>query len=157
VRRFLAIGVVLVVAAGALLWWWVHRPSDRQLVDELIARAVHGVETKSLDEIMGCVSPGYHDEEGLSKLDVWRGAARFVQSPDTAEVSIEDYTLDIAPPKATGVFRVRVVILQNGQYLNLGPMEMTVEFEKRRRRLRQVWLVKSVSAEGIDRLMRGYM
>lgn len=156
-RRLAIVALFIAITGSVFLWWWLHRPTDRQLIDELIARAVQGVETKSLDEIMDCVSPDYRDELGLSRVDVWRGAAHFVQSPDRADVSIDDYALDIAAPIATGIFDVRVVITQNGQYLDMGPLHMTVQFEKQRRRLKTVWLVKSVNAQAINKLIQDYM
>jgi hypothetical protein len=157
VRKRLWIAAILVVAAGAFLCWWMHRASDRQLIDELVARAEHGIETKSLDEIMGCIAPDYQDPTGLSKLEVYRGAMHFVQSPDTADVSIDNTSVEITSPTATGVFDVHVVITQNGRYIDSGPMQVTVQFEKERRRLSKVWMVKSVSAPGISRQFEDYM
>ena len=147
----------MVVAAGAFLWWWMHRASDRQLIDELVARAEHGIETKSLDEIMDCIAPDYQDGIGLSKLDVFRGAMHFVQSPDTAEVSIDNTSVEITSPTAAGIFDLHVVITQNGRYVDSGPIQVTVQFEKERRRLSKVWLVKSVSAPGISKQFEDYM
>ena len=127
------------------------------MIDELVARAEHGIETKSLDEIMDCIAPDYQDEMGLSKLDVFRGAMHFVQSPDTADVSIDDASVEITSPTATGVFDLHVVMMQNGRYVDSGPIRVTMQFEKERRRLSKVWMVKSVSAPGMSKQFEDYM
>jgi hypothetical protein len=149
--------LLALVAAGSLLWWVTHRKSDRQLIDDVIAKVVHGVETKSLDEIMECVAPDYQDDTGLSRVDVWRGAAQWVRTVDAAAVTIDNYFVDIQPPTATGTFEVRMQVTRNGQILELGPMHLTVQFEKERRRFKRVWLVKSVSGYSPSRLLEDYM
>jgi hypothetical protein len=100
---------------------------------------------------MGCIAPDYQDAMGLSTQDVFRGVMRFVQSTDTADLSMDNGSVEITPPTATGVFEVRVVITQNGRYVDSGPVKVTVQFQKERRRLSRVWLVKSVSAPGITK------
>lgn len=147
----------MVVVSAAFLWWWTHRANDQQLIDELVARVEHGIETKSPDEIMDCIAPDYHDAMGLSKQDVFRGTMRFVQSPDTVDLSISNASVEITPPVATGLFEVRVVITQNGRYVDSGPVQVTVQFQKERRRLSRVWLVKSISAPEIARQFEDYM
>ena len=155
-RRWATIILALLVV-GAVAWWLTHRKTDRQLIDELIAKAVHGVETKSLDEIMDCVASDYRDDMGLSKLDMWRAAAQWVRTVDTAEVSIDDYQVDIRPPSATGFLDLRVEVTRNGQIDNLGPMPVTLQFEKQRRRLSKVWLIKSASSQGVNKMLEDYM
>jgi hypothetical protein len=152
-----AVLLLALVAAALLLWWVTHRRTDRQLIDDVIAKVVHGVETKSLDEIMECVAPDYQDDTGLSRVDVWRGAAQWVRTVDAATVIIDDYSVDIQPPTATGTFAVRMQVTRNGQLVELGPMHLTVQFEKERKRLKRVWLVKSVSGYSSSRLLEGYM
>ena len=147
-----------VILAAGLAWWLFHpRPTDRELIDQLIARAVHGVETKSVDEIMGCVAPDYQDELGLRQVDVWRGAMRWGQTVDKAEVEISDYRVDIHPPTATGRLEVRLTITQNGHYLEPEPLHLMVQFEQERQRWRKVWLVKSVSGYGQSRTLEDLM
>jgi hypothetical protein len=138
------------VVLSAAAWWVLHpRPSDRELIEELIAKAEHGVETKSVKEVMSCVASDYHDPEGLSSTDVWRLAMQWSRSSAEADVVIEDYKLDIGPSQARGEFAVRVITEGLGVNQPIA-MRLTVEFTKRRRGLRKVWLVKSVSGHGLS-------
>ena len=73
--------VVLVLVGTAFGWWlWHPRPTDQELIDELIARAEHGVETKSVDEIMSCLSRDYGGQGDLSREDMWRMAMQWARS-----------------------------------------------------------------------------
>jgi hypothetical protein len=150
--------VLALALAGGLAWWFFHpRPTDRELIDNLIAKAVHGVETKSVDEIMGCVADDYRDGIGLTRTDIWRAANSWVRNPDQAQVVIDDYVVDIQPPTATGTFEVRLLLSQNSQSLESGLLHLSVEFEQQKRRWRKVWLVKSVSGPELGKLFEDYM
>lgn len=145
--------VLCLVVAGALIgWWFLHpRPSDRDMIEELVAKAEHGVETKSATEIMECVAPGYQDDEGLSHNDIFRLAWRWARSSARADVVIEDYRIDIAAPEASGSFLVQVLLEEQGQRLPALRFDLEVEFEKQRRGWRKVWLVKAVNGHGLER------
>jgi hypothetical protein len=145
--------IVLPVLVGALLGWWVFRPrvSDEDLILDLVSRIEHGVETKSAKEIMDCVAPDYGDDGGLSRADIFRLAWRWERTSESAEVVIDEYDIDIAPPRATGQFSVRVLFEESGRRAPALRFELDVEFEKRRRRLGKVWLVKSSSGHGIEK------
>jgi hypothetical protein len=147
-----ALKVLCLVIAGTLVgWWFLHpRPSDMDLVEELVAKAEHGVETKSATEIMECVGPDYQDEEGLSRNDIFRLAWRWARSSTRADVVIEDYQIDIASPKASGDFLVQVLLEEQGQRLPALHFDLEVEFEKQRRGWRKVWLVTAVNGHGLE-------
>jgi hypothetical protein len=150
--------LLLLVAAGAAIGWWFAHPrtTDEELILELVARAEHGVETKSVQEIMDCVAPDYEDETGLTRVDVWRLAMRWARSPERADVVIEEYEVTVTPPTATGHVVGRVLVEQEGRYTAPLNLEVTVEFEKQRRRWRKVWLVKSISEETVAQEYEGY-
>jgi len=149
--------LLALVVLGAGAWWVLRpRPTDRELIERLIAKAEHGVETKSLKEIMGCVASDYHDPAGLSKTDIWRIALQWVRSSEQVDVVIEDYALDLHPPTAIGRFDLRL-IAEQGLLGIPATMQLTVEFAKERRRLSGVWLVRSVSGHGLEKEFEGVL
>lgn len=151
--------LVFLVVCGSLLGWWLFhpRPTDQELIQELVARAEHGVETKSVDEIMSCVSDEYKDGSGLSRRDIWRLAMNWARSSEEAEVVIGSYDIEVASPRATGWFGVTVYLHAGAHRLELPDMQLTVEFEKERRRWRRVWLVKSVTGHDLESMTQDYM
>jgi len=151
--------LLLLVAAGAAIGWWFAHPrtTEEELILELVARAEHGVETKSVQEMMDCVAPDYEDGTGLTRVDVWRLAMRWVRSPNRADVVIEEYEVTVTPPTAMGRFVGRVVVEQEGQYMAPLNLDATVEFEKQRRGWRKVWLVKSISEATLAQEYEGYL
>jgi hypothetical protein len=157
-RRKQAAAVALIaVAAGAAGWWWLAgRQSDREQLDELVRKAEHGIETKSVNEIMDCVAPDYQDMEGLSRNDIWRRAMQLARSPTQAEIEIESYDLFIASPRARGRFRVGLTLREGEEAAHLD-MDLGVEFEKRRKGWRRVWQVKSVSGYHPEELWGDYL
>jgi len=154
-RRRLVVGVVVAVAAG-LGWLLFHqRESDEELILEVVARAERGVETKNRDEIMSCLARDYEDSGGLSRADIFRLALHWEKSSEQAEVWIDDYEIEVTPPRATGRLEVRVEFSQGGRTEPVVRLPLTVEFEKERRGLKKVWAVKSVSGHGMERRFEG--
>lgn len=144
--------LLLVLLLASLGWWLLHpRPSDRELILDLVAKAEHGVETKSAKEIMECVAPDYKDEDGLTRLDILRLALRWQRDPDEAEVVIDDYEIEVMSPRASGRFQVDVLFEEDRGCASPLRFNLAVQFEKQRQRLRKVWLVKSVNGHGIER------
>ena len=151
--------LVFLVVCGSLLGWWLFhpRPTDQELIQELVARAEHGVETKSVDEIMSCVSDEYKDGSGLSRRDIWRLAMNWARSSEEAEVVIGSYDIEVASPRATGWFGVTVYLHAGAHRLELPDMQLTVQFEKQRRGWRKVWLVRSVTGHDLESMTQDYM
>ena len=151
--------VLCVVIAGALVgWWFLHpRPSDRELIEELVAEAEHGIEAKSTKEIMECLAPDYQDEEGLSRGDIFRLAWRWERSSARAEIVIEDYQVDIISPRASGDFPVQVLLEEEGQHCPPLRFDLEVEFEKQRRGWHKVWLVKAVNGHGLEKRFEDFL
>ena len=149
-QRRLAVVLPIVVAAG-LIWWWRQGPSDRQQIGALIGKVVHGIETKSMSEVMGCVAPDYRDPEGMSHGDVARTVLEWSRGGAQADIVLDNYEINITPPTATGVFSVHVLLEEQGETAGLD-LNLTVQFEKQRRRWRRVWLVKSVSGYEPERV-----
>ncbi len=146
--------VLLVLVGTALGWWlWHPRPTDQELIEELIARADHGVETKSVDEIMSCLSRDYETQGDLSREDMWRMAMQWARSPAQADVLIEDYRLTLEGPEATGYFRVKVGVTEDGFRRPPLALSLTVDFVRRRSGLRTVWLVHSIGGFDPDLLV----
>lgn len=159
VRRRRSIAVALGVVLGAAAAWLAIqvRPSDRERIEEVVTRAERGIETKSVKEIMRCVSPDFVGEGGMDRDEVWRLAAQWARSASRAEVVIQDYELQIHPPRARGRFDVVVHLeLEGGPSIPLG-LELTVEFERRWRGLRRVWLVKSVTGYDPELFLEEYL
>jgi len=150
--------LLLVLIVASLAWWFFHpRPSDRELILDLVAKAEHGVETKSAKEIMECIAPDYEDEAGLTRLDILRLAWRWQRDPDEAEVVIEEYEIEVISPAARGRFQVEVMFEEDGGQAPPLRFDLAVRFEKQRRRLSRVWLVKSVSGHGIERRFEDFL
>jgi hypothetical protein len=145
--------VLALVIVGALLGWWLFhpRPSDRELIEDLVAKAEHGVETKSSKEIMECVAPDYRDEGGLTRVDIFRLAWRWQRTSEQADVVIDNYEIEVTPPTATGRFDVQVLLEEQGRQALPLRFHLMVQFEKQRQRWRKVWLVKSVGGHGLEK------
>lgn len=146
----------LVAAVGLLLWWFIHpRRTDEELILDLVAKAEHGIETKDRREIMDCVAEDYHDEAGLSRIDILRLAIHWERSSEQVEIAVEEYELDVEAPRATGRFVAELEFEQAGRYDPPLRLPLVVEFEKQRRRWRRVWVVKSVSGHGLEKGFEG--
>ncbi len=148
--RVLVAGVLL-LGAG-VVWWLYPRPSDRELIAEVVRRAEHGVETKDVGEIMSCVSPDYRDSEGLTRTQVLRLALAWSRERQQAHVSIEDYQLTLAPPEATATLLAAVAL--SGVEAPR-PMEARVRFRKIRRGLGRVWVVEAVEGHHVGSMIEG--
>ncbi len=146
-------GSLLLALIAASLGWWLFRPriSDEELILALVSRVEHGVETKSTKEIMQCIAPDYSDQAGLSRVDIYRLAWRWGTASETAQIVVDDYEVEVTSPTATGRFEVTVLFEQNGRQAPPVRLDLTVQFEKQRRRLRKVWLVKSSSGHGLEK------
>jgi hypothetical protein len=144
-----ALRIAVLVALGAAVGWWlVHpRPSDEELIAELVTRAEHGVETKSVDEIMSCVSDDYEGQGDWSREDIWRVAMQWARSSEQAEVTVQDWQVDVEDGRAVGHFQVDVTLLEEGRGRPT-TLFLTVDFKRERHGLRKVWLVRSV--QGFD-------
>ncbi len=139
----LVFGGILVIA---ILVWWLTNPriSDEQQILNLVAKAEHGVETKNGREVMECVSPDYKDSSGYDRLQLLKMVNSWVRSPDQAEVTVEKQQIRVNGLTAVGKFSVQVYLESEGRKLRPVSAQIEVTFEKRWRKLRQVWLVKSV-------------
>ncbi len=149
------VAVPAVVLLGAVAAWWLRPgPSDRELIAEVVRQAEHGVETKDVGEIMSCVSPDYRDSEGLTRTEVFRLALAWSKQRQTAQVSVEDYAVEVTPLEATAT--LTAVVTPEGQG-EVSPMRLhvTVQFRKERRGLRRVWLVRSVEGHQLGRILEG--
>jgi len=154
------LSVLCVVAAGGLLvWWFLHpRISDRALIEQLVAKAEHGIETKSTKEIMDCLAPDYHDEDGLTRTDIFRLAWRWERTSGRADIAIQqDYQLEIKSPRATGNFEVQVLLEAEGESYPPMHLRLGVEFEKVRRGWHKVWLVKAVNGHGVKERFEDFL
>ena len=150
--------IALVLAGGCLGWWFLHpRPTDRELIEELVAKAEHGIETKSTTEIMDCVAPDYHDQDGLTRTDIFRLAWRWQRTSGRADIVIEDYQLDITPPIAAGRFEVQFLLEAEGESYPPLHLHLGVDFQKVRRGWRKVWLVKAVNGHGVKERFEDFL
>jgi len=154
-RRSLGI-IVAIVAAAVASWWFLHpRPTDEELILDLVAKAEHGVETKNRAEIMQCVAKDYQDDSGLSRLDIFRLALHWEKSPEQVAIAIDGFELDVSSPTARGRFEVQLEFYEAGRHEPPLRLPLVVEFEKQRQKWRRVWLVKSVSGHGIGSNVEG--
>jgi hypothetical protein len=155
VWRRLRFVVPVAIAAAAAVWFWYPRPSDGELIAALVQRAEHGVETKNAKEITSCVSPDYKDSEGLTHTDILRLALQWARTSGQADVTIEDYQLDITRPTARGTFDVVLVLGTQGEAAKPRNIRVAVEFALERRGWRRVWLVRSVEGYDLDSIIEG--
>jgi hypothetical protein len=113
------------------------------------------VETKSAKEITSCVSPNYKDSEGLTRTDILRLALQWARMSEQADVTVEDYQLDVTRPTARGTFDVALVLTAQGQAAEPRNIRVTVEFALERRGWRRVWLVRSVEGYDLNGMIEG--
>lgn len=148
---------MLVALGAAVGWWLVHpRPSDEELIIELVARAEHGVETKSVDEIMSCVSDDYEGQGDWSREDIWRVAMQWARSSEQADVTVQDRQVDVEDGRAVGHFQVDFTLLKEDRG-RPATLFLTVDFEQERHGLRKVWLVRSVQGFDSDMYMENFL
>jgi hypothetical protein len=156
VQRLVIVGLIVVVPVCVWLLW--PRPSDKELILDLVAKAEHGVETKNTQEIMSCVSRDYRDPTGLTRLDIFRLAMNWQRTSEQVDVVIGEHQLEIAPPTATGRLEVELVFSQGGPPELPQRLPLTVEFAKERKGLLgKAWRVKSVSGHGLEKDFEGLM
>lgn len=153
-----ALRIAVLVALGAAVGWWlVHpRPSDEELIAELVAKAEHGVETKSVDEIMSCVSDDYEGQGDWSREDIWRVAMQWARSSEQADVTVQDWQVEVEDERAVGRFEVDVTLSEEGRGRPT-TLLLTVDFERERHGLRKVWLVRSVQGFDPDIYMEDFL
>jgi len=154
------IGAILLAgpAVAAGLWFLLApRVSDEEQIAALARRVEHGVETKSGEEILDCVSPEYRDSEGMTRTDVWKLVMQWVKSPDRAEVAIQKHEIRVDGGTATGTFEVQVVVEREHSFEVPLDLTVTVQFEKRWRRWHRVWVVKSVLGPAITGLAEEFI
>jgi hypothetical protein len=159
-RRFLRRRLKLVLLAALTLtavavWTLYPRPSDADLIAELIRRGEHGIETKNTKEIMGCVAPDYHDSQNVTRTELLRLVMQWARVRERGEVTIEDYHLEITPPSATGTFAVTFVLAGEGGRRTPLPMQLTMQFEEHPHTWRDEWLVRSVEGYSVGSMMEG--
>ena len=151
------LGLMVVAAGGWVLW---PEPLDRQSLDELVARAKHGFESRSVSEIMDCVAPGYRDDSGLTREDVSRICERIARQAKQVQITITQYDIAIQSSEATGQFDV-VATLDLGGETVTWPMRLEVRFVKQDRSWRRLWrprwAVASVKGHGVDRGLKGLL
>jgi hypothetical protein len=147
--RRLRIGVpAVVLAVAAAVWWWYPRPTDQELIAALVQRAEHGVETKNAREITSCVSPEYEDSEGLTDTDIMRLALQWVRAAERAEVTIQNWQLEVTRPTARANLDAVVLFSGQGEAGEPRNMHLTVRFARERHGWRSEWRVRSI--EGYD-------
>jgi hypothetical protein len=153
-RTALAFLVAALVVAGAPYVLLASRPSERQLVQQLVQKAKHGLETRSLDQMMDCIAPDYRDDAGLTHADARRIAQAVARNVQKAEVTITHSHIALTGRSALGHFDVNVV-LHAGDQAIAWPMKLKVLFEKQRRGWRGLWraawVVKSIEGHGLDK------
>lgn len=149
-RRWLAAALIALAGAGVAWWFLRPRPSDAELIAELVLKAERAIESKSTSEIMECVAEDYRDDSGLTRADIFRLAYRWQRTSGTVDVTVQDWELDVDSPRATGRFDVLLYFEEGGHAappLRLSPV---VEFEKERHWLHREWRVQSVSGHGLE-------
>ncbi len=107
---------------------------------------------------MDCVARDYHDPAGLTRTDIFRLAMHWQKTSGQADVSINQYQLDIEPPTATGHFEVDLLLSEGGSLGQPERLSLAVEFRKERHGLfRRAWVVRSVSGYGMERGFEGLL
>ena len=148
--------VLAAVALIAVAVWFLHpRPTDQQLIAEVVRRGEHGIETKNVKEIMSCVAPDYQDSQNVTRTELLRMVMQWPRVRERGEITLEDYHLDITPPTATGTFEVAFVLTGEGGRRTPMPMQLTMQFEEQPHAWRKVWLVKSVEGYSMGSMMDG--
>ncbi len=148
--------VLWLLGTVALGWWLLHpRATDREQLEQLIAKGKQGLESRSAVQIMECLAPDYHDGGGLKKGDVAQIVRRVTRESHRIEVTIDDYQLDLHPPKARGYFDVRILLYEGPRSAVPIHWNLDVAFEKQHLGWhdlwRQGWVVTSIDGHGIDR------
>lgn len=149
-RRWLAAALIVLVGAAAAWWFLRPGPSDEELIAQLVVKAERAVESKSTAEIMECIAEDYSDEAGLTRTDIFRLAYRWQRTSGTADVTVQDWELEVDGTRATGRFDVLIYLEQGGHSAPPLRLPLLVEFEKERHWLRREWRVQSVSGHGLE-------
>jgi len=113
---------ILPAALGliAVAVWFLHpRPTDQQLIAEVVRRGEHGIETKNVKEIMSCVAPDYQDSQNVTRTELLRLVMQWPRVRERGEITLEDYHLDITPPHGHGEIRPYVRAHRRGRAENL--------------------------------------
>jgi len=133
-----------VLALGAVAVWLLYpRTSDRELIENLLRRGEHGVETKNAREIMGCVASDYKDSE-YTYSELYRSVLQWCRVSAQAQVTIGDsFELDLEKDRASGTFDVLVELYEQGQRTAV-PLHLRITFVKHWEGWHRVWLVRSV-------------
>ncbi len=152
-RKWMLVGLVVAAAGGTS--WSLTRPApdDRQLLDELVAKAERAVEEQAPNELMKCFARDYKDDSGLYRGDIYTIAAREARSFTRTDVVISKSEVTIGRRGATGKFDVMVTMEGNGMTVPW-PMRLEVTFAKRRPLLhpwRTEWVVTEMRGHGLDR------
>jgi len=148
--------VLLLLGALVAGWWVLHpHPSDREQIEQLVAKAEQGMETDSWVQVMECFSPHYHDKGDLRKGDVTRILQRVMRGTEKIEVTTNDYQLEVGQRKAKGCFDVKIVLHEGPRSEVPIHWNLDVDFEKQRLGWytiwRDGWVVTSVAGHGVDK------
>jgi hypothetical protein len=151
--KWVLVGAVLAAVGGTS--WAITRPApdDRELLNELVAKAKGAVEAQAPNELMKCFARDYKDDSGLYRGDIYTIAAREARSFTRTEVAIGKSDITVGERGATGRFDVMVTAEGNGITLPW-PMKLEVTFAKRRpilRPWRTEWAVTAMKGHGLDR------
>ncbi len=144
----------LLVLATLVVWLVYPRPTDRELVYALLQRGEHGIETKNVREIMGCVSPDYQDREHTYS-ELYRMVLGWPRVAERGEVTVENLQLDLGKETGSGTMDVTFVLIEKSGRRTTFPLHLTMTFEKRRQTWHHVWLVKSVGGYDEGTLTEG--
>lgn len=134
--------VLLLMAPAALVVVWLGhprlQPTDRELLEALVSEVEEGFESQDAAKVMDRVAPDYQDSARLDRGDVSSIVGRLAREAQSVEITIHDASIDVAPPEAMGHFDVVVVVDTGGDVIRW-PMNLEVEFEKRRQGARKLW------------------
>jgi hypothetical protein len=148
--------VLLLLGTLVAGWWVLHpQPSDREQIEQLVAKAEQGMETDSWVQVMECFSPQYHDKGGLRKGDVTRILQRVMRGTEQIDVTINDYQLEVGRRKAKGYFDVKIVLHEGPRSEVPIRWNLNVDFQKQRLGWYNIWqegwVVTSVAGHGVDK------
>jgi hypothetical protein len=151
-KVFLPAAVGLIAVA---VWFLYPRPTDRELIVDLIRRGEHGIETKNVKEVMSCVAPDYADSQNVTRTELLRMVMQWPRVREKGELTIENYDLEITPPTAKGTFDVTFVLIGQGGTREALPMTLTMQFVEQRKGWSRAWLVQSVEGYSMGSMIEG--
>lgn len=132
--------IFLFIAVPPIVYFVV--PTDTARIKKLIKEGGKAVEEKNIENVMGCVSPAYRDDYGLTYLYVKENFKRLFRLYSAIKVDYEKVEIGINDTKAVAELDVRVIVTSGnnaGYLVGVAAYPEHIVFHLEKERLK--WLI----------------